>query len=166
MKRILILLLPLFSTVALAEACLDWEGNNLRVDNQAVINMKYNTRNGHKTRARVKGVIGKTYPATAGHIRFQVLLGNDEGIELVYNTGFDALPQKLKEGVEVEACGDYITASEQGKYPPSPDKAIIHWLHRSTSDHPSGWVKIGKKLYGKGAGENHFTLRGSEEDEP
>lgn len=163
MKLLIVALFFMFSSSALAETmpCLDWHGNELPVDNVAVIILKTSTPNGFKTRARVNGFIGKVYPATAGHIRFQVLIDEHEGIELVFNTGFGPLP-KLKAGLEVEACGDYITATEQAKYPPSPDKAIIHWLHRSTSEHPSGYVKIKGKLYGQGAGTG-MTFRGSEE---
>lgn len=128
--------------------CLDANLDILPVNNEVITKYKHATENGFEARAHIKGRIGKDYSDTKGHTRFQVVLTNNETIELVYNDGFGNLP-KLQEGMEVEACGDYITSNKNAEYPASPDGAIIHYVHVSTNKHLSGFVVINSNVYGQ-----------------
>ena len=134
--------------------CLDDNGNNIPVDNQQAIDYKKDTPNGSTSRAHVKGPITKLYPDQTGHNHFEIALDNNgDTLEVVYDIAFGNLPS-LQEGMTVEACGDFINsyAPERG-YQPSPDGAIIHWIHRTNSaNHPAGYTIIDGTLYGQGSG--------------
>jgi hypothetical protein len=73
----------------------------------------------------------------------------DDTIELVYNDSFGELPE-LRLGMDVEACGDYITSyAPSGPYPASPDGALVHWVHHNPhGSHPDGYVVIDGKVFG------------------
>ena len=112
---------------------------------------KHNTPNAYLQRARVTGPLRVVYPPRNGHDHFVITIGNsNEQLEVVYNNEFGKLPP-LREGMQVEACGDYITSTAQtGPYPPSPVGAIIHWIHRNPkgTGHDSGYVALDGVLFG------------------
>ncbi|MBY0471434.1 DUF3465 domain-containing protein [bacterium] len=131
--------------------CLD-KGKVLQIDNRQVLDWKVSTKNQFKARARVSGIIEEVYPNKNGHQHFSISIGNspDDLLEVIYNEDFGLLP-RLSVGMQVEACGDYITSTAQsGPYPPSPVGAIIHWVHMSPkpNKHESGYVLIDGNLYG------------------
>ncbi len=70
-------------------------------------------------------------------------------MEIVFNRGFGD-PQ-LKIGDAVKGCGDVIVSKEEtDRYLPSPDGAIIHYLHMSNgANHPDGYIKVGDHIYGE-----------------
>jgi hypothetical protein len=70
---------------------------------------------------------------------------------VIYNIEFGALPA-LSIGMNVAACGDYITVGPNAQLP-SPEPAIIHWVHvnpgtRDGGAHPSGFLVINNQAYG------------------
>lgn len=139
-----------------APDCLDTSGNAVPVNNSQVMQWEYNTPNQFLARGHVQGTFVQSYADENGHNHFELQIGSDpaDTIEIVYNIDFGALPE-LQAGMQIEACGDYITSTAQaGSYPPSPDRAIIHWVHRNPSSHghPSGYVDINGVLYGQGNG--------------
>lgn len=124
----------------------------LKIDNETVLNWKSNTRNQYRNRAYVRGHLLYIYPDQNGHYHYQVQIGanNKDTIEIIYNKGFGTIPKNIL-GATFLACGDYITSNAPTeKYPASPDGAIIHWVHRSqnTSKHDSGFVVINNITYG------------------
>jgi hypothetical protein len=131
------------------------EGNN----NDQVLHWKVNSKNQFRDRARVQGKIVRVYPDRNGHEHFSIQIGpqSTDTVEIVYNQQFGAVPDP-QVGVEVEACGDYITstavspAPRGGSYPASPDGAIVHWVHfaPARSGHTSGYLVIGGVLTGRG----------------
>jgi hypothetical protein len=136
------------------------KGKALPVNNDQIIQWKTSTQNQFHARARAQGPITRLYSDRTGHKHFQISIGSGaQGmLEVIYNQAFGALPS-LKVGMSIEACGDYITSyAQSGQYPPSPDGAILHWVHRSPKPqrHESGYVAINGKLYGQGDGNSHF----------
>jgi hypothetical protein len=130
------------------EICLD-KGRVLDVMNEQVIKWKSSTANAFLARAKVQGLVDEVFPDHNGHRHFSVKIGpnNSDHIEVVYNLSFGKMPL-ANIGDEVQACGDYITSIAQtGSYPPSPDGAIIHWVHRSTGRHDSGYVILNGSKY-------------------
>ncbi len=141
------------STIAWAapnidETCLD-HGKTLEVINTQVLSWKASTANAFLARARISGVVDQVFPDHSGHRHFSLKIGpqaNDH-IEVIYNLSFGQLPTP-EIGATAEACGDYITSiSQTGSYPPSPDRAIIHWVHRSPHGHESGYVILNGTKY-------------------
>ena len=137
-----------------APVCVDDQGNILPLDDAQAIAYKTNTPNGSTSRVHASGPITKLYPNASGHNHFEISLGSESGdkLEVVYNISFGALPS-LKLGMTVEVCGDFINsyAPENG-YQASPDGAIIHWIHKTTSSHPAGFTIVNGVLYGQGNG--------------
>ncbi|MDR3607631.1 MAG: hypothetical protein P4M08_09650 [Oligoflexia bacterium] len=134
----------------------------LPIDNQQVIQWKTSTANQYLARAHVEGPITTLYPDHSGHTHFEIELDKNtqETLEIIYNQSFGALPA-LQVGMQVEACGDYITSTAQsGPYPASPDGAILHWVHRNPGGrgHDSGFVAIDGVLYGEGNGNGNFQI--------
>jgi len=138
-----------------------FRGRELGLDNERVIQLKHSTRNQFKTQGHVMGKITEVYPDRSGHKHFAIELGktqdsaSEEGIEVVYNEVFGALPS-LKPGMQVEDCGEYITSNAPtAVYPASPKGAIIHWVHINPNQggdaHPSGYLMIDGKLCGQDA---------------
>ncbi len=124
----------------------------LSLDDARVVKLKHSTPNQYLDRAHVAGPIRQVYAERSGHSHFSIEIDGRTGerIEVVYNTSFGGLPG-LRVGMQVEACGDYITSSAAtDKYPASPDGAIVHWVHRASagSRHPEGWVAIDGKVFG------------------
>ena len=147
---------------SVAPDCLSGTGALLQIDNNAAIDLKSSLPNGAGSRAHVEGPITKIFGQGSGHTHFEITLGQAaaDKLEVVYNTGFGDLPS-LKLGMQVEACGDFINsyAPENG-YQASPDGALIHWIHRSNSSHPSGFIIIDGTLYGQGSGQRNFKDQG------
>lgn len=153
-----------FSVAALASPpCLDW-GKELPIDNERVLELKSTTKNQFHARAHVEGQFNVAYKDTNGHEHFSILIGrnSNDTIEIIYNQEFGPFPDYVAPGATVEVCGDYITSfARAGRYPPSPDGAIIHWVHASnnTNRHPHGYVIIDGQLLGQDA-ENAGPKRG------
>lgn len=170
----LLALAGLLGSSALAEGapeCLA-HGQSLGVNNDQVLQWKQTTENEFLARAHVTGQIVKVFDDRNGHNHFLIDLGEgsrggegDGALEVVYNEEFGALPD-LRDGMQVEACGDYITATgrggRHGEYPPSPAGAIIHWVHANSkgSGHDSGYLMIEGQVYGlEDPDENHHGRR-------
>ena len=140
--------------------CLDNNRNSLSNSNSQVLQWKESSPNQYKARALVSGTIVSTTLDRSSHLHIEIDLtpetparGNDtkEHLEVVYNKKFGAIPAYEK-GMQVFACGDYITAREQaGNFPPSPMGAIIHWVHMSPNPerHPSGYLMIDGVVHGQ-----------------
>ncbi len=139
--------------------CMD-KAKVLPIDNNQVIQWKASTPNTYLARAHVNGPVTRQYPDHSGHTHFEISIGKtaQDTLEVIYNDEFGALPA-IRVGMNVEACGDYITSTAQsGPYPPSPDGAIIHWIHKNPRGHghDSGFIAIDNVLYGQGNGNpNH-----------
>jgi hypothetical protein len=147
------------SSLALAggpvPVCLDGK-KAVPVDNAQVIQWKTSTANQFLSRGHVQGRVTRVYKNKSGHNHFEIDLGPgaDDTLEIVYNISFGKLPD-LKLGMEIEACGDYITSNAQtSQYPASPDGAILHWVHRNPKGkgHDSGYVVVDGVVFGQGNG--------------
>lgn len=128
------------------------QGQKVPVINNQVLAWKASTPNRFIRRARVQGVVQRVYADATGHSHFQIQIGRSpsETLEVIYNENFGELPN-ITPGMKVDACGDYITANQQyQKLPPSPDGAIIHWVHASPNPqrHDHGYLWIDGKVYG------------------
>jgi hypothetical protein len=136
----------------------------LAINNEDVLAWKHAAINQEHHRAHVKGKVIRAYEERNGHLHYSIQIGRQdhETIEVVYNQDF-ATTQAPAAGVMVEACGDYITATAPSPgpngrtYPPSPDGAIIHWLHMSPSrsKHSAGYMVINGVLFGQKHGSNN-----------
>ena len=127
-------------------------GQVLAVNNATILKWKSSTVDQYHNRGHVKGPLLQIYPDRSGHRHLEVKIGPKAGqtIEVVYNEDFGRILEP-EIGADIEACGDYITArSSSGGYPPSPDGAILHWVHRSNrpDKHDSGYLMINEVLYG------------------
>lgn len=131
-----------------APPCQDFEGNILPVNNAQVLYWKSNKPNQYLDRGHIKGIIGTVYKGKPSHDHFQAIMDNHDTIEIIYNVSFGKLPA-IKSGMTVEACGDFINSfASTPKYPPSPDGAILHWVHRSNNNkHPHGYLRINETNY-------------------
>ena len=119
-------------------------GHALAVNDSDVEQWEDSAANQFHSRAHVQGTIIQIFPDQTGHRHFSVQIGAtaEDAVEVIYNQSFGALPS-LVVGAKVEACGDYINDRS------SPDKAILHWVHKSdTPAHPSGYVAIDGRVYG------------------
>ncbi len=138
---VFVTILSVVSKANVDESCLD-HGKLLNVINEQVLNWKKTTTNAFMARARIQGVVDQNFPDHSGHRHFSLRIGPlaTDHIEVIYNLTFGNLPTP-KIGDIAEACGDYITSiAKTGGFPPSPDGAIIHWVHRSPSGHDPGYV--------------------------
>ncbi len=122
------------------------KGHSLAVNNAEVIQWKNTTQNKFRSRAHITGTLTKFYPDYTGHHHYEVQIGTNakDLVEVIYNEEFGIVPQ-ASPGAKFEACGDYITANSfanGGR--PSPDGAIVHWVHRSTNTaaHDSGYIAV------------------------
>jgi len=137
--------------LAIAETCMN-HGQVLPIDNEQVLQWKSSTQNQFHSRGNVSGTVDEVFHDQTGHRHFSLKIGSgpEDHIEVIYNEQFGQMPEPSV-GDNAEACGDYITAtSASGGYPPSPDGALIHWVHRSPnpSAHDSGFVIINGVVYG------------------
>jgi hypothetical protein len=122
------------------------------INNAQALVWKTSTANQYTARSHVMGRVAKVYPNQSDHNHFSLQIGPNarDTIEVIYNIEFGQLPQ-MAVGMEVEACGDFINSFAQaGPYPPSPDGAIIHWVHYNPNGkgHDSGFLMIDGVLYG------------------
>jgi hypothetical protein len=145
-----------FSSFALADMALPpcMVGNlNLAINNAQISHWKTSTPNQYLARGHVHGRITRLFPDHSGHAHFEVSMdgGVNDTLEAVYDLKFGSIPHPAI-GMEVEACGDYITSNlATRQYPRSPDDAIIHWIHRSDNlgSHPDGFLVLDGQLYGQ-----------------
>lgn len=150
----LFLTLPCFAEFAAAPNCLSG-GQELLVNNEAVIGWKSTTKNQYRNRAHVSGTLVKDFPDHSGHHHYEVQIGANQNdkIEVIYNEQFGPVPAATA-GSTFEACGDYITSNAPaGHFPASPDGAIVHWVHESPnpSGHDSGYLIVNGVVCGQGA---------------
>lgn len=150
-----------FANTAFAESrfpsCLDFDRRPLEVNNNEVLQWKEKTPNQYKDRALIVGSLINVILDRKSHLHLEMDLTPEEGsddrddhIEIVYNKEFGRV-DRLEKGLEIVACGDYITSNEQsGPYKPSPLGAIVHWVHASnnTQKHVHGFLMIDGKLFG------------------
>jgi hypothetical protein len=123
------------------------------VNNKEVLVWKTSTPNQFKHRSYVSGTVLQAYPDHSGHQHFQLQIGPNpkkDTIEVIYNRDFGDAPEPY-EGMQVSACGDYITATKKSPHgPASPDGAIIHWVHMNPDNkgHPHGFMVMDGELIG------------------
>ncbi len=146
----------LFSTLCLAQtaapSCLAG-GQELLVNNTAVLQWKNNSKNQYRNRAHIQGTLAKVYPDHSGHHHFEIQIGGNQNdlIEVIYNEQFGPVPAAAI-GAQIEACGDYITSNAPaGHFPASPDGAIVHWVHKSPNlqSHDSGFIVVNGVVCGQ-----------------
>lgn len=130
-------------------------GRPLPINNDQALHWKRTTPNQFQERAHVSGVVSNVYPDKNGHEHFQLNIGKhgEDTVEIIYNQDFGAVPP-VRVGTRVEACGDFITSTAQsGPYPPSPDGAIVHWVHMNPKGkgHDAGFLVVDGKLCGQDA---------------
>ena len=131
------------------ETCLGGNNQPLEIINDQVLKWKVSTSNAFMARARISGTVDNVFPDHSGHRHFSLKIGPQatDHIEVIYNLSFGQMPT-ANVGDNAEACGDYITSIAQtGSYPPSPDGAIIHWVHRSPRGHLPGYVILNGNKY-------------------
>lgn len=131
--------------------CMD-HGKTLTVMNDQALQWKASKASGFQSRALIQGTVDEVFSDQTGHRHFSVKIGthNDDHIEVIYNESFGAMPLPHT-GDNAEACGDFIVATQQnGGYPPSPDGALVHWVHKNPNRgrHDSGFVVLNGVLYG------------------
>jgi hypothetical protein len=129
------------------------KGQALELNNQQVLQWKSTTRNQFQARAHVQGQLIRLYSThDRDHYHMKVQIGQNaiDTIEVIYNVAFGRLPL-LRPGDMIEACGDYKTSNQRaGHYQPSPDGAILHWVHHSTNPrHDSGFVMVNGTVFGQ-----------------
>lgn len=128
-------------------------GKNLEVNNAQVLHWKRTTPSGFRERGHVQGIVINIYNDKSGHDHFSIQIGRhqEDTLEIIYNQDFGSIPQ-IEVGMLVEACGDFITSTQQnGPYPPSPDGAILHWVHMNPQfrGHDPGFLMLAGGLYGQ-----------------
>jgi hypothetical protein len=140
------------SHFALADemTCMD-HGRELAVNNDQALRWRDERPSGFHTRAFISGTVDEVFPDRTGHRHFSLKIGPhfEDHIEIVYEQNFGRMPLPSV-GDPASACGDYIVATESnGRYPPSPDGALVHWVHRSNNDrHDDGFVVLKGIVYG------------------
>ncbi len=137
------------------EQCMN-HGQPMAMNNQQVLQWKVSEPNGFLSRGYVQGTVDADFADLTGHHHFSIRIGpgpNDR-VEVIYQLNFGMMPEPTI-GSQVIACGDFINSfSQSGGYPPSPDGAIIHWVHKNPSGpHDSGFVILNGVLYGNGNGQ-------------
>jgi hypothetical protein len=161
MLRAFLLVCALVSFTAEASnlpACLGKDKKPMAPNNEQVLNWKENSPNQYKDRGFVMGkLVGVTLDRKS-HLQLAIDIGvagspqaREEQIEIIYNKEFGSVGS-FTSGMDVAACGDYITAREKaGNYVPSPLGAIIHWVHVSPDPkkHASGFLAINGKVFGQ-----------------
>jgi hypothetical protein len=136
-------------------ACLDGP-DEMKIDNARVLQFKHSTKNAYLDRAFVQGNVTEAPSVKNGHDHFVISIGpgQDDTLEIIYNKEFGAM-SPINVGDSVIVCGDYITStSRTGSYDPSPEGAIIHWIHfnpgsrANSARHEHGFVMAGSNLIG------------------
>ncbi|MGZ3702774.1 MAG: hypothetical protein ACXWSD_13370 [Bdellovibrionota bacterium] len=141
--------------------CVDASSNSMNYNNGQVLKWKTTTQTGYLDRAFIKGTLVGVFDHGPDHLHVDVFLGQNgvkgqsgraNDLEVIYNQEFGAVDgSKLTPGMEVIACGDYITSNQPNHgYPASPLDAILHWVHKSNTDrHASGFLMIDGVMYGQ-----------------
>lgn len=129
------------------------EKSVLPVNNEQVLEFKDSKPNQALTRGNIVGTLTRTFPDKNGHTHFEINIGKqaDDVVEVIFNDEFGPISIELKQGMRVQACGDFINSSAPAKqYPASPSGAIIHWLHLNPKNqgHEHGFLWIEGKLFG------------------
>ena len=128
----------------------------MQVDNARVLKFKSSTRNQYLDRGFVEGKVLKAPGIKNDHDHFVIAIGPGERdtLEIIYNREFGDMPS-IRVGDRVVVCGDYITANAKaGGYDPSPEGAIIHWVHfnpgtrSSSAFHEHGYIVVESDLIG------------------
>lgn len=113
-------------------------GAAIEVMNEQVLEWKASSPEQYLDRAKVSGKVTQLLQERKSHTHFEIQIGPDpkDVLEVIYNVEFGRLP-KIVPGMEVEACGDYITSRvPTAQYPASPSGALIHWVHLNPKNHP------------------------------
>lgn len=138
--------------IALADSasCSD-HGKLISINNDQALQWRDHQSSGFKSRAFVQGTVDAVFPDHSGHRHFSLKIGPGlaDHVEIIYNLSFGQMPVPTI-GENAEACGDFIVATKSnGGFPPSPDGAIVHWVHRSpNSGHENGFVILDGTKYG------------------
>jgi hypothetical protein len=128
-------------------------GQVMPVNNAQIAKFKTTTPNGYHDRGHVSGKVTAVFKNATGHNHFEITLdgvATPTTLEVVYDMKFGGL-SPIAPGMQIEACGDYITANAffHG-YKPSPDGAIIHWVHRADhGGHDAGFVIVNGEVFGQ-----------------
>lgn len=133
--------------------CLDFS-DEISIDNSHALRFKSEQKNGALTRAYIQGKVISIPETHGSHDRFSISIGpkSTDTVEVIYNKEFGTMPA-VRTGEEVIVCGDFINSFAQtGRYPPSPDGAIIHWVHYNPGNrsaaHEHGFIQFGGDLVG------------------
>jgi hypothetical protein len=153
-------LLPLLAGASDAVPPCMANGRAIPVNDAQALQWKTSTANQFRARSHISGRVDRVYADQSDHNHFSLQIGPNptDTVEVIFNIEFGPLPQ-MAPGMQVEACGDFINSFAQaGPYPPSPDGAIIHWVHASNNprQHDSGFLVIDGVLYGNTAGSGDF----------
>lgn len=150
--------------------------DEIQIDNEQVVKWKKEEKNQFRARSKVSGTIVGEVSDNGSHYHFSIVLDEPEEqegkkqknltlvkkddpresrrLEVIYNQSFGDLVD-LAEGKRLVVCGDFINSyARSGRYPPSPDGAIIHWVHHnpgnraSSKHHEHGyiWSEEGKLM--------------------
>ena len=133
-----------------SQICMD-HGQQLDFNNEQALQWRSEKASGFQSRAFISGTVDQVFKDQTGHRHFSVKVGPNpqDHIEIIYNLSFGQMPVP-KVGDSAEACGDYIVATKSnGGYPPSPDGALLHWVHKSPNHgHDDGFVVLNGSVYG------------------
>ena len=120
----------------------------LGVMNPQVLQFLRQTQNQFTARALVQGRVVTRYSDRTCHAHFSIDLDGDGrgDLEVISQSAFGR-PPSIRPGMQVTACGDYITDRS------SPNGGIIHWVHCNPGDrdqgkHPDGFMLVDGILYG------------------
>ncbi len=135
--------------------CLDGH-DELSVDNARALRFKTEQKNGALTRAYISGKVISAPSKQNDHDHFAISIGSGstDTVEVIYNKEFGGMPD-VQAGDDIIVCGDFINSfARTGHYQPSPEGAIIHWVHfnpgerANSMDHAHGFILLGKDLVG------------------
>jgi hypothetical protein len=136
--------------------CLDGS-EELRVDNERVLDLKRTSKNQTLARAFIEGKVISEDHRKNDHDHFVISIGpgKDDTLEIIYNDDREFGPLgQINIGDDITVCGDYITSTARARgYDPSPQGAIVHWIHYNPGDrsdsHEHGFVMLrGSTLVG------------------
>lgn len=126
----------------------------IRINNEQVLNLKKTARNGVEYRAFVAGRLVQSPWIKNKHVRFIMSIGPDKKdlLEVIYNLKFGAMPQ-ISPTAEIKVCGDFINSNQRHNgYDASPAGAVIHWVHFNPGtremQHEHGFIMVDDKLVG------------------
>ncbi|MBU6374684.1 MAG: DUF3465 domain-containing protein, partial [Bdellovibrionales bacterium] len=119
------------------------DGSALKIDNSRALVFRNTTPNQFAERARVEGRVSRIFPGNPEHQHFEIQIGPgpQDILEVVFNLDFGR--PEVKQGDQIEACGDYITSNAPtDRYEASPSGALVHWVHENArgGSHPDGYI--------------------------